>query len=121
MIYKIKTSVRKDFAATGDKPAKFCHNLTFEDGTQATIWEKAQFDDAVGKEFDLNIIEGKNGSQYRTAYINEPKQGGKFPSGPKNYRPDALNAAAVFAANRPEIKSADVLKIADVFLTWIKA
>jgi hypothetical protein len=48
------------------------------------------------------------------------------PAGPANARDEritklaVLKAAAAFGASRPDCKSADVLKIADLWLEWIE-
>lgn len=110
MIKKVKSVLEKQTAA-----GKTFFQVTFEDDVVASGFDEL-FRDSVGKEFDVEI---KQNGQYANVNIIKPKFGGK-PFIPKNPKETALDLAVRFSTPRLELKSGDVLKVAELFLGWMK-
>lgn len=113
MLHKIKSVTKKDLSS-----GKTVYQVILEDGQQGSSWD-AEFEAADGKELDFDIAPNQKNSQYLDFKIKKASKG--FNNAPKNYRPDALLAAATFCAPRAELTSKDVVKLAEVFHTWIKS
>jgi len=112
MLHKIKTVTAKALAS-----GKTVYQVLLEDGQQGSSWDE-EFAAADGKELEFDITPNQKNSQYLDFRIKKAAKG--FNTAPRNYRPDALLAAATFCAPR-DLKGADVIKLAEAFHTWIRS
>jgi hypothetical protein len=69
----------------------------------------------------IQAVEVLDGGQIHPLPQQPRRGGGRSPAELRDIRRlSVLKAAAAFGASRPDMKSADVLRVADCWLTWVE-
>lgn len=106
------------------KDGKTVYEIELQDGRKCTSFG-TDFSGFILQEIEAEVRDsGKEFGGNKIYWINLPKpagQGGKFPAKDWNYdkRKTALSLSVEFSKGK-DVKSADVMKVAESFLEWLK-
>ena len=91
-------------------------SVTLSDGRSGSSYD-ADILNNIGKEIELDVKAGKEYQGTMQYYFNLPKAKGAFPK--KDYTVDKRIAALNAASRFKDLKSEDVIKLADKYLNWL--
>lgn len=118
------TEIKFKKEGTGQNGAWYLFEIAFANGDKGDYFAKSNPQNVFkqGEEIDY-IKEVKQNDKYTNVSIKPVQQnkggnGGKFDSKGANKRA-ALDAAAKFVSNRPQLSSGDCLDLADKFTEWL--